>query len=85
MSNISINFSKYKERITNALKQKQLNLGIHEPVSLVDGFINQPIQQELSSNIVIGGPSIPMIAVVGNTSGRIYYFALKALIPEIGL
>ena len=75
-------FSDYKEKIINILTQKQPLLGIPESVSLIDGFINQPIQQELSGNIIIGGPTIPMIAVVGNTSGRIYYFALKALIPE---
>lgn len=82
---MTIKFSDYKEKITKALTQKQPFLGISESVSLVDGFINQPIQQELSGNIVIGGPTIPMIAVVGNTSGRIYYFALKALLPDIGI
>jgi len=28
---------------------------------------------------------IPMVAVVGKESGRIYYFALKVLLPNITL
>ena len=39
--------------------------------------------KELTGAFVIGGPTIPMIAVVGNNSGRIYFFALKALLPDI--
>lgn len=80
-----LKFSDYKDQIIKALRDKQESLGINEPVTLADGFINQPIQKELSSSFVIGGPVIPMIAVVGNNSGRMYFFALKALIPNIEL
>lgn len=82
MENQPLKFSEYKERITNALNSKGNSLGIQETVSLIDGFINQPIYSELTGAFVIGGPTIPMIAVVGN-SGRIYFFALKALLPDI--
>ncbi|ADG25270.1 TPA: hypothetical protein JBI72_01310 [Legionella pneumophila] len=82
---MNIKFTDYREKIIQELNNKKVFLGINEPVSLIDGFINQPIQQELSGNIVIGGPTIPMVAVVGNNSGRIYYFALKALLPSIGI
>lgn len=79
-----IKFDDYKQKIIDALRAKG-NLGISEPVTLVDGFVNQPIQSELSSSLNIGGPAIPMIMLLGNNSGRIYYFALKALMPSIKL
>jgi hypothetical protein len=50
--------------------------------TLIDGFAIQSIQAQ-SGGIVIGGNSIPMVVVVGNTTGRIYYFALKALLPAL--
>lgn len=75
-------FEDYKQRITDALKQKG-NLGIQEPVTLIDGFVNQPIQKEISGSFMIGGPAIPMIMLLGNNSGRVYFFALKAILPDI--
>lgn len=85
MEKKTLKFSDYKDQIIKVLQEKQTSLGIHEPVTLVDGFINQPIQKELSGGFVIGGPAIPMIAVVGNNSGRMYFFALKALLPNVEL
>jgi len=76
-----IKFEEYKQRITDAV-QARLQLSPitgEQGFTLVDGFIMQPLSNEVSGNIVLGGPTIPMVAVVGNTSGRMYYFALKAL------
>jgi hypothetical protein len=42
-----------------------------------------PLQGTISNNTILGGPSIPTIGIVGNTSGRIYTFALKAILPDI--
>jgi len=56
--------------------------GEEKGVTLIKGIFNLPIQAEFSGNIIIGGPSVPMIAVVGNQSGRIYYFSLKMLLPD---
>lgn len=75
-------FEEYKQRIIDALKQKG-NLGIQEPVTLVDGFVNQPIQKEISGSLMIGGPAIPMIMLLGNNTGRVYFFALKAILLDI--
>jgi len=79
-----IKFENYKARILDALRAKG-NLGILEPVTLVDSFVNQPIQGELSGSLSIGGPAIPMIMLLGSNTGRIYYFALKAVLPDIKL
>lgn len=80
-----IRFSEIKDDILSALTNKMENNGLSlgERVSLIDGFVNQPLSLELSGSFVIGGPSIPMIMLVGEKSGRIYYFALKAILPEI--
>ncbi len=77
------NFADHRNKLIQALTNKGDALGINEPISLIEGFIQQPIQQDISGAFVIGGPSIPMVAAVGNRSSRIYFFALKALIPDI--
>lgn len=76
-----IKFEDYRQRITDAVQTKLRATPItgENGFTLVDGFIMQPLSNEVSGNIVIGGPTIPLVAIVGNTSGRIYYFALKAL------
>ncbi len=77
-----IKFEEYKQRIVEALNRRG-NLGIQEPITLIDGFANQPIQKELSGAFIVGGPAIPMIMLLGTTSGRVYFFALRALLPDI--
>lgn len=79
-----IKFSEIKEQLVQALNLKlsQNKLHVNEKVTIVDGFVNQPMSMELSGSFVIGGPAVPMIMLVGDESGRIYYFALKAILPE---
>jgi hypothetical protein len=52
--------------------------------TLIDGFIIQSVQ-ERPAGIVIGGKSVPLVAVVGNATGKVYYFALKALLPTLAI
>lgn len=80
-----IKFSEIKADLVNALneKLKSNKLHISEKVTIIDGFVNQPLSMELSGSFIIGGPTVPMIMLVGDESGRIYYFALKAILPEI--
>jgi uncharacterized ParB-like nuclease family protein len=80
-----IKFSDHKEAILKALKEKKDFLKINEPLTLMEGFINQPICKELTGSFIVGGATIPMIVVVGNQSGKVYFFALKALLPELGI
>jgi hypothetical protein len=47
--------------------------------------MNEPFSKEISSSFVIGGPTVPMIMLLGNNSGQIYLFALKIILPDIGL
>lgn len=73
-----ITFEDIKSDILLALQDKAKALG--EPVNLVEGFISGPFSSELSNSTVLGGATIPMVMLVGKESGRIYFFALKALI-----
>lgn len=79
----TIKFEDIKPKLLKAFEKRGASLDINEGVTLVNGFISQPIMKEVKGAFVIGGPTIPMIAVVGNNSGRIYFFALKALLPDI--
>lgn len=52
---------------------------------LLEGFIYTPIQPNVGGNYIIGGPAIPMVGAVGNNTGQVYYFPLKALVPRVEL
>jgi hypothetical protein len=51
--------------------------------TLLQSFINQPIQTEISGNVVIGGPTLPMVAIANNQTGQLEFFALRILLPDI--
>ena len=78
-----IKFEDIKDDIIAALESRSEKMGIKESISLFDGFLSQPFKMELSDSFVIGGPTVPMIMLVGNESGQIYFFALKALLKTI--
>ncbi len=80
-------FEEYKEKIQAAIESKIAGRSIFDPEGfiLVDGFINMPFQKEIGSAFVLGGPTIPSIAVVGKSTGLIHTFALKILLPNIDL
>lgn len=88
----NIKFQDYKDKIITALTRKGYSFvrktgvtQIDDSYSLIDSFINQPIQNEISGNVIIGGPSLPMIVIIHNGTGRLEFFALKALLPDIQL
>jgi len=83
MTQINIKFSYYKNEIIEALNSK--NRLIDEPNYLIDGFINLPIIYKINGDITVWSPIMPMIAVIWNNSGRIYFFPLKELLPNINL
>lgn len=83
-----MDFNSLKTQITTALNQKFQNAeafaGENQGFTLVDGFVMQTIQEQ-PAGLVIGGKSVPMVMVVGNATGRVYYFALKALVPSVNI
>ena len=80
-----IEFQKIKvrlrEAIDAALRKDLLNPSDYELIE--NSFINQSIQAELSNNIIIGGSTLPMVAVVKKSTGQLFFYALKALIHEL--
>jgi len=47
--------------------------------SLLDGFVNLPLSQEISGNVIIGGPSVPCAVIACNNCGNLSYHALGAI------
>ena len=80
-------FLDIKEKLLDALKirLKKTPIECEERFTLIDGFMMLPLNHELSKHIVTGGMAVPIIGIVGNTSGRIYLFALKPLLPDVDL
>jgi hypothetical protein len=81
----TINFEEYKVKVQQAIElriEKGL-LSDPEGFILIDGFVNIHYQKDMGSAFILGGPTIPAVAVVGKGSGLIYTFALKVLLPNI--
>jgi hypothetical protein len=78
-------FSEIKEELQRNLEEKLKASPIPNEAgfTIIEGFMSFSIQGDISNNVVIGGPVIPMIGIVGNTSGRIYMFALRILMPKL--
>lgn len=72
-----------KNKIIEVLKQRGLTSQCprcnHPNWSLIDGYFNQTIQPNVEGSIVIGGPSVPSIALACNNCGFISQHALGAL------
>jgi hypothetical protein len=83
----SVKFDQEKEKIQKAIEKKISSGVISDPEGfiLIEGFINMPTQNEVGGAFVLGGPTIPTVAVVGKTTGLIHTFALKILLPNINL
>lgn len=81
-----VKFEDIKPKIEKALFEKLKYLpksDEKENFSLIDGFITLTSRAEISNNTIIGGPNIPVVGLIGNMSGIIYPFALKAILPDI--
>lgn len=80
-------FEELKNDIQKAIEKKSMNSGQiqGEPDGfvLIDGFFNLPIQNEIGGAIMFGGQTVPTVAIAGKTTGRLHFFALKALLPEV--
>lgn len=84
---ISVKFDELKDKIQQEI-EKKINSGVikdPEGFILIEGFVNMPTQNEVGGAFVIGGPTIPTVAVVGKSTGLVYTFALKILLPNIKL
>lgn len=79
-----ITFQEKKEEILQALnKLKFADAWIFEELALVDGIAYHSLSDSISGGIVIGGKSIPMVVLVWKKTGKLYFFALKSLLPNL--
>ena len=81
---IIYSFADLKSDIIKALQDPRKKIKLDESVTLVEGFVSQPLNMHATGDLVIGGPSIPLVVLVGKDTGRVYYFALKAILPNLG-
>ena len=68
--------------------QKQLDKEhITDPdgFEMVNGFFVQQILDEYGPNYTIGGPGRGLftVALIAKSTGRVYYFSAKKLLPEV--
>lgn len=83
----SIKFSDIKEEVQDNLQKNLLINPIlgEDGFTLIDGFISPTLKRELTDYLKISGDNIPAIGIVGNTTGRIYTFALTHIMPNISI
>jgi hypothetical protein len=79
-----IEFENIKLELISAIEKRLIvENRVPDDFTLLESFFNHPIQNELSEQIILGAPTIPMIALIKKTSGQIYFYALKALLPNL--
>lgn len=76
---MSINIENYKNEILNAVKTKA---GLTGNWVILDFFVNQPVQKEISSSLTLGGLALPLIVIMNQSTGEIKYFSLKFLLGD---
>ena len=77
-------FEYLSDRIMAALKEKGDALCIPEKkLDIVDSFFMQDMKDEIDGKYGFGGPTIPCVVLIGKESGRIYYVALRYLLPDL--
>ena len=83
-----IKFSDYKEDILKVLNEItppiRCSVCDHPDLSVVDSFVNQMLQDELTGGITLGGRTLPMVATVCNRCFHIDYYSLISLMKKIG-
>lgn len=81
---IEYKFADYKQKIVTALQERRITF-VGEPtgVTLMEGFSHLPITDVLSHESAATGTTVPTVILVGNSTGRLYFVALRHLLPEI--
>jgi hypothetical protein len=84
----AVQFQEIKARLLQVLTAKIAHkMQADEPAGweLVDGFFHQDVQPATlpQGSIVLGGKMLPVVAVLGKTTGQLYYYALNVLLREM--
>lgn len=72
-----------KKRAIDALNKKGVKthcpMCLNNNFILADGYFNLTIQANLHAGLIIGGPSIPTVAIICTNCGSVSHHALGAL------
>ena len=72
-----------KKKIVDKLKEKGVTstcpMCSHNNFILVDGFFNNVIQNNYQTGLILGGPTLPTIAIICTNCGFTSHHALGAL------
>lgn len=74
-------FQEIKPRILKALEDKKIFIEGEEALDLIDGFTIVPLQ-ESHMKLLPEARSLPLVMLLGRTTGRMYFFALYSLISK---
>lgn len=73
----------FKQRVINRLRDRKVRgecpMCGNRNFALLDGYLNHSLQTDLSMGMVLGGPSIPTVAIACSNCGFISEHALGAL------
>ncbi len=53
--------------------------------TLIEGFVHQFVQDATGSGvpIALAGQVMPVVSIIGNSTGRVFYFNVKFLLPKV--
>ncbi len=69
---------KVYERMCDRLEE----LGIKGKFTLIDGMFSHYYSSEFHTGMLVSGPNVPAVMIVENDTGKIHWFALKALLKK---
>lgn len=84
---LSFDFNKNKDRIEKAINKQIQRAGIKDPegFTLLEGIVIPRITPLLEDIVPVDGRLFPQVAIIGNSTGVVYYFYLDKLFPGEGL
>lgn len=83
----SFNFTEHKQRIEDEVNKRIKIAQLEDPkgFTLIEGIVMSVIRTELRDVNPVDGKILPQVAILGNSSGIVYYFYLDSLFPGEGL
>ena len=71
-------FEDVREKVLEKLNSAEFRSSVGEELMLANGFVNQSLASA-EGEIVIGGSVLPMVMAIGKNTGKVHFFAFKAL------
>lgn len=80
-----IEFAHIRDELIISLKKKLKSMDTpdEDGFTLLEGFIELPLHDQIPKSIWLNKKCVFMIGLVGNKTGRMYTFPLKMILPDI--